>query len=84
MTKIGPQRRIKIYVDFDSLSIIRFLKPLTSDVFKERFEDCHFDENIFPSLGTEKLVPEALQKITWNNLNLSHFDPMTNQCELEV
>jgi hypothetical protein len=49
---MGPQRRIKIYVDFDSLSIIRFLEPLTSDVFKERFEDCHFDENIFPSLRT--------------------------------
>ena len=29
-------------------------------------------------------MPEAQQKITWNNLKLSRFDPRTNQCELEV
>jgi hypothetical protein len=46
-------------VGFNSPFIIRFLEPLTSDVFKARFEDCHFDENIFLSLGKEKLVPKA-------------------------
>jgi hypothetical protein len=29
-------------------------------------------------------LPEARQEITWNNSTLSHFDPCTNQCELEV
>jgi len=29
------------------------------EVFKARFEDCHFDENIFSLLGKEKLVREA-------------------------
>ena len=29
-------------------------------------------------------MPEAQQKNTSNNPKLSHFDPMTNQCELEV
>ena len=48
--KIGLQRRIEIYIGFDSPSIIRYLEPLTGDVFKARFEDCHFDENIFSSL----------------------------------
>ena len=81
---MGPQRRIRIYIGFDSPSIIRYLEPLTGDVFKARFEDCHFDENIFPSLGKENSVPGALEEITWNNLKLSHFDPRTNQCELEV
>jgi hypothetical protein len=51
----------KIYVGFDSPSIIRFLEPLTNDVFKACFEHYHFDENIFPSLGKEKLLPEARQ-----------------------
>jgi hypothetical protein len=46
-------------VGFNSSYIIRFLETLTSDVFKARFEDCYFDENIFPSLGKEKLVPKA-------------------------
>ena len=62
---MDPQRRIEIYIGFDSLSIIRFLEPLTDDVFKARFEACHFDENIFPSLRKEKLVPETWQEITW-------------------
>jgi hypothetical protein len=58
-TKMGPQRRLEIYVGFDSLSIIRYLEPLTGDIFKARFEDCHFDESLFPSLGKEKSLPEA-------------------------
>jgi hypothetical protein len=29
-------------------------------------------------------LPEARQEITWNNSTLSHFDPRTNQCKLEV
>jgi hypothetical protein len=83
-TKMGPQRRLGIYIGFDFLSIIRYLEPLTGDIFKARFEDYHFDENIFLSLGKEKLLPEARQEITCNNSTLSHFDPRTNQCELEV
>jgi len=83
-TKMGPQRRLGIYIGFDSPSIIRYLEPLTDDIFKARFEYCHFDENIFPSLGKEKSLPEARQEITWKNSTLSHFDPCTNQCELEV
>jgi hypothetical protein len=45
-----PQRRLGIYVGFNSPSIIRYLEPLTNDIFNARFEDCHFDENPFPSL----------------------------------
>jgi hypothetical protein len=49
---MGPQCRLGIYVGFDYPSIIRYLERLTGDIFKVRFEDCHFDEIIFPSLGT--------------------------------
>ena len=31
-TKMGPQRRLGIYVGFDFSSIIRYLEPLTDDV----------------------------------------------------
>ena len=57
-TKMGPQRRLRIYVGFDSPSIIRYLEPLTSDVFTARFADCHFNESVFPSLGGEKSILE--------------------------
>jgi hypothetical protein len=79
-----PQRILEIYISFDCPSIIRCLESLTGDIFKARFEDFHFDENIFSSLGREKSLSEARQEITWNNSMLSHFDPRTNQCELKV
>jgi hypothetical protein len=63
-TKMGPQHRLRIYVGFYSPSIIRYLEPLTSDIFKVRFEDCHFNESLFPSLGKEKSLLEAQQEIT--------------------
>ncbi|KAM1346508.1 hypothetical protein ACFX2H_035546 [Malus domestica] len=51
-------RRLGIYVGFDSSSIIRYLEPLTCDMFTTRFADCHFDETVFPSSGGEKTVLE--------------------------
>ena len=50
-TKMGPQRRIRIYVGLDSPSIIKYLEPMTRDVFRARFADCHFNETVFPQLG---------------------------------
>ena len=55
-TKMGPQRRMGIYVGYDSPSIIRYLEPLTGDLFTACFEDCHLYETIFPSLGGDKNV----------------------------
>ena len=50
-TKMGHQRKMGIYVSYDSPSIVRYLEPLTGDLFTARFADCHFDEKVFPSLG---------------------------------
>jgi hypothetical protein len=54
--KMGSQCRIRIYIGFDSSFIIRFLEPLTDNVFKACSEDCHFDENIFPSSEKKLLL----------------------------
>ena len=78
---MGPQRRLGIYVRFESPSIIKYLEPLTSDIFTARFADCQFNETVFPTLGGEKQKLEK-SKISWNAS--SHLDPHTNQCELEV
>ena len=74
-TKMGPQWRIEIYVGFDSSSIIRYLEPLTDDVFIACFADCHFNENNFPSLRREKSIPQEWQEITWNTSTMSHLNP---------
>ena len=47
-TKMDPQKRLRIYVGFDSSLIIKYLEPLTGDVFTARFADCHFNEINFP------------------------------------
>jgi len=51
---MGPQRRLRIYVGYESPYIIRYLEPKTGDIFMARFVDCHFNEAIFPVLGGEK------------------------------
>ena len=53
-TKIGPQRRLRIYIRFEFPLVIKYLEPLTGDSFTTRFTDCHFDKTIFLALG-EKL-----------------------------
>ncbi|XP_058733845.1 uncharacterized protein LOC131605515 [Vicia villosa] len=79
---MGPQRRMGIYVGYESPSIIKYLEPTTGDLFTARFADCHFDESNFPTLGGEN---KKLEKdISWNEVSLSHLDPRTKQYELEV
>ena len=53
-TKMGPQRRLGVYIGFDSPSIIKYLEPKTGDLFTARFADCQFDETVFPALGGDK------------------------------
>src|SRR4051812_9456785 len=83
-TKMGPQRRLGIYVGFDSPSIIRYLEPLTGDLFTARFADCHFDETTFPPLGEKNKPPEIRLELSWKVNSLSHLDPRTSQSEIEV
>ncbi|KAJ0881424.1 putative RNA-directed DNA polymerase [Helianthus annuus] len=81
-TQMGPQRRLGIYVGYESPSIIKYLEPTTGDLFTARFSDCHFVESTFPTLGGDK--KQLDNSIIWNELSLSHLDPRTKQCELEV
>ena len=81
---MGPQRRLSIYVGFQSSSIIKYLELLTGEVFIARFAGYHFDENVFPPLGGGKPIPKELRKISWNESFLSHLDSPTKQSEQEV
>ncbi|CAM9000605.1 unnamed protein product [Rhodiola kirilowii] len=81
-TKMGPQRRLGIYVGFESPSIIKYLEPLTGDLFRARYLDCHFDESKFPTLGREE--KEINKEVVWNTPSLWFLDQRTNESELEV
>ena len=84
-SKLGPQRRLGIYVGYDSPTIIRYLEPSTGDLFTARFADCHFDETVFPLLGGDKnCVHSEQQELAWSVPTLSHYDPRTPHCESEV
>ena len=80
--KMGPHRRLVIYIGFESPSIIKYLEPSTGDILTTRFSDCHFDESNFTTIGGEN--KQLNREISWNELSLSHFDPRTKQCEQEV
>ena len=79
---MGPQRRLGIYIGYDSPSIIRYLEPMTGDMFTARFADCHFDESNFPTLGGVQEQPK--KELAWNATSLDIFDPRTKHCDLEV
>ena len=85
-TKMGPQRKMGIYVGYDLPLIVRYLEPLTRDLFTLRFADCHFDETIFMSLGGDKHVnvPVERRELSWYAPTMSHLDPRTTQSETEV
>ena len=57
---------------------------MTNDAFIARFADCHFNKSVFSSLGGEKSIPEERREISWKASTMTHLDPRTNQCELEV
>ena len=89
--KLGPQRRLEIYVGFNSPSIIRYLEPTTSDLFTTRFSDCEFDESTFPILGEDNWKREASRKIDqivmfiWPMINqYRRIHPYTGVGEKEV
>ncbi|KAG7529163.1 Ribonuclease H-like superfamily [Arabidopsis suecica] len=84
-TKMGPQRRMGIYVGFDSPTIIKYLEPTTGDLFKARYADCHFNESEFPTLGGEtNKLGKDIKEISWNQTSLNWQDPRTLACESEV
>ena len=75
---------------FKSPSIIRYLKPTTSNLFIARFADCQFDESTFPILGEDNWKRETSGKVdqivmfNWPKDKLVPPDPYTREGEKEV
>jgi hypothetical protein len=47
---MGPHRKMRIYVGYESQSIIKYLEPKTGDLFTARYADSIFDEDWFLAL----------------------------------
>ena len=50
---MGPQRRLGIHARYEYSSVMKYLKPLSGDLFTSHFGNCHFDKTNFPTLGEE-------------------------------
>ena len=48
---MGLLRKSGIYIGYETMSIIRYLDPMTGDCHTTHFADCIFDEDLFPTLG---------------------------------
>ena len=81
---MGPHKKLGIYVGYQSSSIIKYLEPLTGDVFTARYADCIFNEDHFPALGGGTKNHKQCQEINWDATDISNSDPRTSKSELQV
>ena len=79
---ISALREEGVYMGFDSPSILRYFVPSTEVLLKARFQNCIFEENVFPHIPCPKGTPDlnfyAPQTLTLNP------DPRTSLSEMEV
>ena len=83
-TVMGPHRKLGIYVGYQSPSIIKYLEPLTGDLFTARFADCIFNEEHFPALGGDFKYQKEWREIDWDAKSIASSDPRTKESELQV
>jgi hypothetical protein len=85
-TSMGPHRKLGIYVGYQSPSIIKYLEPLTGDLFTAWFADGIFNEEHFPTLlgGDFKYQKGECREIDWDAKSISSSDPRTKENELQV
>jgi hypothetical protein len=53
---MDPHRKMGIYVRYHFPSIIKYLEPMTGDLFTARYADCIFNEDHFLALGGGRIL----------------------------
>jgi hypothetical protein len=69
-TSTGPHRKLGIYIGDYSPSIIKYLEPLTEDLFTTRYADCIFNEGHFPALGGDYKYHSECQEVNWDDKSI--------------
>ena len=80
--KMGRQKRLGIYIGYESPTILKYLEPLIGDLFTTYFIDYQFDNAHFPTL-----IPfstKQCREISQKEDQLNSFDPRTSQSELDI
>ena len=79
---IRSHRQEVVYVGFDSPSVIRYVSPKTGTLHKAGFQNCQFDEHVFPSLTSADPI-QSLEFSALETFTLNH-DPRTSLVDYEV
>jgi hypothetical protein len=80
----APHRKLGIYVGYHSPSIIKYLEPLSGDLFTVWYADCIFNEDNFLALGGDYKYHSECQEINWNDKSILSSDPRIKETELYV
>ncbi|GKD76044.1 disease resistance CC-NBS-LRR class family protein [Tanacetum coccineum] len=73
LTKMGPQRRLGIYVGYETISIIRYLEPLMGDVFTSHLLIAILIRQFSPRLGKKR---KTMRKMS-HGVNLHYTKRVT-------
>jgi hypothetical protein len=79
---MNPYRKLRIYVGYHSPSIIKYLEPLTGDLFTARYADCIFNEDHFSTLEKDYKYYLECQEINWDDKSILSSDPHTKETKL--
>jgi hypothetical protein len=80
-TVMGPHRKIRIYVGYHSPSIIKYVEPMTGDLFMIRYANCIFNEDHFLTLWGELKYNSECQEINWDDKSIISPNPHTQETE---
>jgi hypothetical protein len=83
-TSMSPHRRMGIYVGFQFPSILKYLEPLTGDLFTTRFVDCIFNEDYFLALGGDNKFINDGREIDWDDKSILSSDPRIKETKLQI
>jgi hypothetical protein len=81
-TSMAPHRKLGIYMGYQSPLIIKYLEPLTGDLFTVRYADCIFNEDHFLAFGRYYKYLSECQEINWDDKFIISSDPRTKETEL--
>jgi hypothetical protein len=79
-----PHIKLGVYVGYHSPSIIKYLEPLTEDLFTVWYTDCIFNEDYFLTLGGDYKYHSEYQEINWDDKSIISSDPRIKETELQV
>jgi hypothetical protein len=81
---MSSHRRMRIYVGYQSPSILKYLEPLTGDLSTTRFADCIFNEDHFPGFRGDKKFINDGHEINWDDKSILSSDPRTKETEIQI